>query len=101
MTTAHRPTWVTAKGGGTARDLGRTVQYSSRDLPGHLNLKERQRGQGRTDEVEERDLKQELLERERENAQKRKREARTFDGTSFVLIECLCYSTINSFCAGA
>lgn len=44
MTTAHRPTWNTVKGG--AEQGGNvlvtpTRQYSSRDLPGQLNLKER------------------------------------------------------------
>ena len=80
MTTAHRPTWVPAKGGGTARDMGKTVQYSSRDLPGHLTLKERQRGQGNQEDIDGIDLKAELLQREREAQQKRKKEQRKFDG---------------------
>lgn len=49
MTTAHRPTWNSAKGGS---EQGGNVliqpsrNYSAKDLPGHLSLKTRHGGQG-------------------------------------------------------
>eukprot|EP00124_Ichthyophonus_hoferi_P001175 Ihof_evm1s56 gene=Ihof_evmTU1s56 len=66
MTTAHRPTWAPAKGGGTARDLGRTQQYSSRDLPSEMTLKLRDP----EDDIP-RDFKSELRRREDEARNKR------------------------------
>lgn len=74
MTTAHRPTWVSAKGSASARDTGRTGQIGIHDLPAHLTLKERQPGQGKEGELG--DFKSELLEREREAYVKRKRAER-------------------------
>lgn len=53
MTTAHKPTWVSAKGGneqGGNLLVEPTRAYSSKDLPGHLNLKSRQEGQGSINE---------------------------------------------------
>lgn len=76
MTTAQRPTWVTAKGAASARDLGVSTHMSARDLPAHTKLKERQFGQGRGEELTQEELKAKLLEREREHQQKRKREGR-------------------------
>jgi protein CWC15 len=47
MTTAHRPTWNSAKGGGNQGGnllVQPTRAYSSKDLPGHLKLKTRREG---------------------------------------------------------
>ena len=69
MTTAHRPTWHSVRGGseqGGNSLVTPTRQYSSRDLPAHLHLKERKPGQGTIDEVEAMNYKQDLLKRERE-----------------------------------
>eukprot|EP01134_Creolimax_fragrantissima_P001876 CFRG1876T1 len=75
MTTAHRPTWTPAIGGGTARDQGKTFQYSSRDLPSELTLKSRKPGQGGdVDEYDKVDLKEDLLRRERNAREKRRKE---------------------------
>ena len=44
MTTAHRPTWTSAKGGSSQGGnllVEPTRTYSSKDLPGHLHLKHR------------------------------------------------------------
>lgn len=68
MTTAARPTFDPAKGGRGVREKSLTKlsqQVSSRDLPAHLNLKERLHGQDAPDEIKERDFKAELEERER------------------------------------
>jgi len=68
MTTAHRPTFDTARGGKGKweGDLSAmSKQYSSRDLPGHTRLKYRQEGQGTQEELRGRDLKRDLEERER------------------------------------
>ena len=49
MTTAARPTWEPARGGGMRgeTDLGKlSQQISTRDLPTQMNLKYRQDGQG-------------------------------------------------------
>jgi protein CWC15 len=67
MTTAHRPTWNPAKGGneqGGFRLNVPSAKVSARDLPGHLTLKERGRGQGTAEELQTRDLKRELEEKE-------------------------------------
>lgn len=67
MTTAHRPTWNSAKGGS---EQGGNVmvkpsrQYSAKDMPAHLKLKTRHEGQGSVDEQKEIDFRQELLLRE-------------------------------------
>lgn len=68
MTTAARPTFDPAKGGTGLRDknLGKlSQQTSSRDLPAHLKLKERTKGQDTAEELEGRDFKAELEARER------------------------------------
>ena len=49
MTTAHRPTWHTAKGGteqGGNVLINPSRAYSSKDMPAHTALKERTMGQG-------------------------------------------------------
>ena len=49
MTTAHRPTWHTAKGGteqGGNVLINPSRAYSSKDMPAHTSLKERVAGQG-------------------------------------------------------
>eukprot|EP01017_Pseudomicrothorax_dubius_P015126 TRINITY_DN1756_c0_g3_i1.p1 TRINITY_DN1756_c0_g3~~TRINITY_DN1756_c0_g3_i1.p1 ORF type:complete len:247 (-),score=73.56 TRINITY_DN1756_c0_g3_i1:73-813(-) len=69
MTTAHRPTWKASVGGseqGGNRMVVPSRQYSSRDLPGQLTLKERRTGQGRLEETSAIDFKAELQARERE-----------------------------------
>jgi hypothetical protein len=73
MTTAHRPTWVTARGAASAKDTGLTTRAIRQE---HTVLKERQFGQGRSEELAAEDLKAKLLESEREHQQKRKREGR-------------------------
>ncbi len=54
MTTAHRPTWNSARGGGSEQGGNVLVQpkrnYSALDMPAHLKLKERQPGQGGVEE---------------------------------------------------
>jgi len=68
MTTAARPTWDAARGGGgrDEKNLGvLSKQYSSRDLPSHTKLKYRQTGQGTSQELKSKDFKKELEERER------------------------------------
>lgn len=68
MTTAARPTFEPARGGGGRgeKDLSAlSKQYSSRDLPGHNKLKYRQPGQGTTEEIKDKDFRRELEERER------------------------------------
>ena len=54
MTTAHRPTFVPARGG-TGKNEGDlsklSQQYSSKDMPSHTKLKYRQKGQSHADEV--------------------------------------------------
>lgn len=59
MTTAHRPTWNSAKG---AEQSGNKLvipsrMYSSKDMPGHLKLKTRQDGQGSLEEQKETDFR--------------------------------------------
>ncbi|CAG7727020.1 unnamed protein product [Allacma fusca] len=68
MTTAARPTFDPAKGGGGRgeKDLSAiTRQYSSRDLPAHTKLKYRESGQGTVDEHKNKDYRRELEDRER------------------------------------
>ncbi|VDD90398.1 unnamed protein product [Enterobius vermicularis] len=68
MTTAHRPTFVPARGG-TGKNEGDlsklSQQYSSKDMPSHTKLKYRQKGQSHADEVRSKDLRRELEEKER------------------------------------
>ncbi|GBN45143.1 Protein CWC15 A [Araneus ventricosus] len=68
MTTAARPTFEPARGGGGRgeKDLSAlSKQYSSRDLPGHTKLKYRQTGQGTSEELKNKDFRRELEEKER------------------------------------
>ena len=68
MTTAGRPTFDPARGGGQRGEKSLSAlskQYSSRDLPAHTKLKYRQSGQGTSDENRGRDFRKELEERER------------------------------------
>ncbi|GJQ15455.1 hypothetical protein GpartN1_g7246.t1 [Galdieria partita] len=77
MTTAHRPTWNPAKGGneqGGFRLNVPSAKVSARDMPGHLTLKERGKGQGAPDDLEGRDLKRELEEKEQQHRKKTKTE---------------------------
>jgi len=63
MTTAHKPTFHPAIGTanqGGYRYFVRRAQFSSRDLPGQLDLKQRKKGQNTTEEIAARDLKAEL-----------------------------------------
>lgn len=74
MTTAARPTFEPARGGSsrTEKDLSAlSKQYSSRDLPAHTKLKQRETGQGTTDELRGRDFRRELEDRERQVRDKR------------------------------
>jgi len=83
MTTAHRPTFDTAKGG-TGKNEGDlsklSQQYSSKDMPSHTKMKYRQRGQSSVDELKEKmsvDTSRRLLdEKEREAATATGREPR-------------------------
>ena len=67
MTTAHRPTWHTAKGGteqGGNVLINPSRAYSSKDMPAHTTLKVRTTGQGNVLEQGQIDFRRELLERE-------------------------------------
>lgn len=67
MTTAHRPTWHTAKGGteqGGNMLVNPSRAYSSKDMPAHTRLKERADGQGNKTEQGRLDFRGELLQRE-------------------------------------
>uniref|UniRef100_A0A0N5AWK2 Protein CWC15 homolog n=1 Tax=Syphacia muris TaxID=451379 RepID=A0A0N5AWK2_9BILA len=68
MTTAHRPTFVPARGG-TGKNEGDlsklSQQYSSKDMPSHTKLKYRQKGQSHADDIRGKDLRRELEEKER------------------------------------
>ena len=67
MTTAHRPTWNSAKGGSAQGGnllVEPTRAYSSKDLPAHLKLKSRQKGQGGVGEQKKVDFKHDLIRRE-------------------------------------
>ncbi|KAJ3332174.1 hypothetical protein HDU76_001055 [Blyttiomyces sp. JEL0837] len=73
MTSAARPTWLPAQGGGSLRDTGKAPlhQTSSKDLAAHTKLKVRQSGQNAPDEIDDRDhLKAKLLQAEREHKEK-------------------------------
>ena len=73
MTTAHKPTFHPAIGTanqGGYRYLVARQQFSSRDLPGQLDLKLRKPGQNTTDEIAKRDLVAELEEREAKHHEK-------------------------------
>lgn len=74
MTTAHRPTFSSAKGGKhNTKDYAPSLQYSSRDLPAQTALKLREAGQDRPDDLVLKDFKADLLEREAKNEAKKKR----------------------------
>ena len=67
MTTAHRPTWHTAKGGteqGGNVLVNPSRAYSSKDMPAHTSMKERSSGQGNLIEQNRLDFKAELLRQE-------------------------------------
>lgn len=70
MTTAHKPTFHPAVG--TANQGGYRYfvprqQFSSRDLPGQLDMKKRKPGQNTTEEIAKRDLLAELQSGEAEH----------------------------------
>eukprot|EP01116_Phalansterium_solitarium_P003151 TRINITY_DN137_c2_g2_i1.p1 TRINITY_DN137_c2_g2~~TRINITY_DN137_c2_g2_i1.p1 ORF type:complete len:236 (-),score=24.74 TRINITY_DN137_c2_g2_i1:121-828(-) len=71
MTTANRPTWNPAKGGGDVQSGTRlsatTRAYSAKDIPGFTKLKTRQPGQHSASDIRARDLKHELEEREQKH----------------------------------
>lgn len=74
MTTAHRPTYVPALGGGGKLEgaLGKiSKQYSVRDQKAHSKLKFRKEGQDSEKDLEQKDFKAELEAREREHFSKR------------------------------
>lgn len=76
MSSAGRPTFVSAKGGadqGGNRMHVSTRQYSSKDLAGHTKMKQRQVGQNTSSEIAKRDLKRELEDKERKVAGERGR----------------------------
>ncbi|XP_062521418.1 spliceosome-associated protein CWC15 homolog [Corticium candelabrum] len=81
MTTAARPTFEPARGGqakgeGGLSDLSAlSKHYSSRDLPGQLKLKTRERGQGTVEELRSRDFRRHLEERERAAARERTKDS--------------------------
>lgn len=85
MTTAARPTFEPARGGGGRgeKDLSAlSKQYSSRDLPGHTKLKYRQPGQGTTEELKNKDFRRELEDRERVASHEREGKRASRDSTS-------------------
>ena len=75
MTTAHRPTWNSARGD-SALAGSKLVQpkrnYSALDMPAHMKLKERQPGQGDSAEQTEIDFRSQLLKEERNRELKKK-----------------------------
>lgn len=74
MTTAHRPTFSSAKGGKhNTKDYAPSLQYSSRDLPAQTQLKLRETGQDGPDDLVLKDFKADLLEREAKEDAKKKR----------------------------
>ena len=75
MTTAHRPTWHTAKGGteqGGNVLVNPSRAYSSKDMPSHTSLKERMSGQGDLHEQSQINFRRELLDREEAIAGKKR-----------------------------
>uniref|UniRef100_A0A1I7Y0U0 CWC15 protein n=1 Tax=Steinernema glaseri TaxID=37863 RepID=A0A1I7Y0U0_9BILA len=83
MTTAHRPTFDTARGGsGRAEgDLSKlSQQYSSKDMPSHMTLKYRQKGQGTAEDIRVRDLRRELEDKEREHQKEKEAKDRKTRG---------------------
>ena len=65
MTTAHRPTWHTARGGteqGGNVLINPSRAYSAKDQPSHNTLKTRENGQGNVFEQDQIDFKAQLLE---------------------------------------
>lgn len=74
MTTAHRPTFSSAKGGKhNTKDYAPSLQYSSRDLPAQTKLKLRESGQDKQDDLVLKDFKADLLEREAKHEALQKR----------------------------
>ena len=90
MTTAHRPTWHTAKGGteqGGNVLINPSRAYSSKDMPAHTSLKERTRGHGDLTEQGQIDIRRDLLEREEELISGKKRlrmDNNNGDGDAFI-----------------
>ncbi|NXX89437.1 CWC15 protein, partial [Centropus bengalensis] len=85
MTTAARPTFEPARGGGGKGegDLSQlSKQYSSRDLPSHTKIKYRQATQDGGGEVRNRDFRRELEERERVAAREKNRDRPTREHTT-------------------
>ncbi|KAK0411871.1 hypothetical protein QR680_005889 [Steinernema hermaphroditum] len=83
MTTAHRPTFDTARGGSgrSEGDLSKfSQQYSSKDMPSHLTMKYRQKGQGTADDIRVRDLRRELEDKEREHLKEKEAKDRRSRG---------------------
>ncbi|KAL3112976.1 hypothetical protein niasHT_013441 [Heterodera trifolii] len=84
MTTAHRPTFDPAKGG-TGRNEGDLAklsqQYSSRDMPSHMTLKYRQKGQAHPEEVVAKNLRRDIEEREQHSRERRSRDSLESFGT--------------------
>merc|ERR1739838_28651 len=96
MTTAHRATYTSAKGGASRgeNDLGKlSKQYSSRDLPSHTKLKHRQIGRNSQDEVNRRDLRRELEDRERSSRSDKRSDARSRDSKRPRLEDMLPFTT--------
>ncbi len=80
MTTAHRPTWNSARGGQQQGGNVLTVpsrMYSAKDLPGYMKMTERQLGQEHPDEVKNKDFKQELLQKEKLHFQKQNQQQKS------------------------
>jgi len=85
MTTAARPTFAPARGGQQKgeNDLSAlSKQYSSRDLPSHMKLKYREKGQGTSEDLRGRDFRSELEDRERAAREKRDRDRGRESGSS-------------------
>ena len=75
MTTAHKPTWHAAKGGSNQGGnvlVTPTRQYSSKDMPAHLNLKTREQEQSIAPEAAKPEAyKRDLIEREQKYLEKK------------------------------
>ena len=80
MTTAHRPTWNSVKGGQQQGGNVLTVpsrMYSAKDLPGYMKMSKRQPGQDDPEELQNKDFKAELLEKESVYFQKKNQEKKS------------------------
>ncbi|KAF1742389.1 hypothetical protein MXB_5612 [Myxobolus squamalis] len=86
MTTAGKPTFDPARGGSGKNEKPYNIlskQFSSRDLPGQLEVKTRLLGQDSKEELKNRDFKKELLEREKEAQQKKQIESKFLQKLSY------------------